>query len=75
MVIINLYWIEQGILHHLCMRTNTMDGVMIARCALQNTDFSKNGEDVTPIVISKRLFDKNLMKLFHGKFNTSTNFK
>jgi hypothetical protein len=69
---INLYWINQDILHHLCMRTNTMDGVMIARCALQNSDFSKNGEDVTPIVSSKRLFEKNLMKLFHGKFNTSS---
>ena len=72
---INLSWIDQDILHHLCMRTNTMDGVMIARCALQNTDFSKNGEDVTPIVMCERLFDKNLMKLFHGKFNTSTNFE
>ena len=68
--IMTILWISGNILHRMFVRANNMSGVMIARCAAQNSTFSKNGEYDLPLVDSMRLFE-NLKKINSGRFNIS----
>ena len=57
-------------LHRLTLEANTMQGVIIIRCASQNPTFSKNGEDESPYLSasltrtheSKKVIDEQFVK-------------
>lgn len=52
--ILKLIWQDGEIIHRLLLRTTTIQGVFIIRCAGQNSVFSLDGRHTDPVVLSGR---------------------
>jgi len=61
--LLTVIWSNENILHRLSLRANTIEAVIIIRCAVQNTNFPFLGSDIPPRVSHQRIYDDITKKI------------
>lgn len=61
--LLTVIWSRENILHRLSLRANSIEGVIIIRCASQNSVFPFVGSDIPPRISPQRIYDDITKKI------------